>query len=482
MAALLAASSAHKKLSYDEFDNLAYGHRFLVQGPSADMQGQRMPVLALNALPCASAGCRQKELNASEGDRLLVRLPTIAFAVALAALVWQFAAELFGPRAGLLALVLAAFQPTFLGHGKQITSDVQTAFFTLAAVYCFRRALRGDSGRWAALAGLAVAAALASKFTSVLLVPILLVMAVAPGGASSGRRRFVLLAVSLAVGLLGLNAAYGFDGSLRTAGSYAWRSEGFRRMMPAALPLPVPATFALGLDYSRLLQEDPEIGRGFNYVLGELNRDGRWYAFPLMLLLKTPLATFALIALGAARIRRDELASLVAPPANVIGVFSLLVDPQLGIRYVLPALPFLIVMASAAAAEPVKWRRAPWVLAAWAVASALSYHPHSIAYFNELIGRRVNAYRYLADSNLDWEDADHFVDEYRRAHPEKTLIVNPDVPQAGELLVGANELVGIFHPEKYRWLRENFRPVGHVAYSHLLFRVSPEELAALPAR
>jgi hypothetical protein len=27
-----------------------------------------------------------------------------------------------------------------------------------------------------------------------------------------------------------------------------------------------------------------------------------------------------------------------------------------------------------------------------------------MSYFNELIGRRVNAYRFLADSNLDWED------------------------------------------------------------------------------
>ena len=92
-----------------------------------------------------------------------------------------------------------------------------------------------------------------------------------------------------------------------------------------------------------------------------------------------------------------------------------------------------------------------------------------------------NAYRYLADSNLDWEDVDHFVAEYRRAHPEAPLVVNPETPQAGTLLVGANQLVGVVQPEKYRWLRENFRPVGHVAYSHLLFRVTPEELARATA-
>src|SRR5687768_4765491 len=80
MAVLLAASSAHKKLAYDEFDNLAYGHRFLTEGPSAEMRGQRMPVLALNALGCVAEGCRLKVLDASEGRRLVVRLPTMAFA------------------------------------------------------------------------------------------------------------------------------------------------------------------------------------------------------------------------------------------------------------------------------------------------------------------------------------------------------------------------------------------------------------------
>ena len=30
--------------------------------------------------------------------------------------------------------------------------------------------------------------------------------------------------------------------------------------------------------------------------------------------------------------------------------------------------------------------------------------------------------------------------------------------------------------ERYRWLRENFTPVGHIGYSYLLFRVTPERL------
>ena len=484
MTVLLASSSLHKKLVYDEFDNLAYGHRFLTEGPSAEMRGQRMPVLALNALGCLADGCRLKDLDASERRRLMVRLPTMAFTLALGLLVYRWAGELFGPGAALLALVLYAFQPTFLGHGKQVTSDVQAAFFMTAAVYFFWKALRGGGTWWPVAAGLAVAGGLASKFTGVLAVPILLTMAftVSPPEGVTHRRRAAAVVIALATALAGINAVYLFDGTFQTAGAYAWQSEAFRRVAPPWLPIPLPRTFVLGLDYSRVLQEDPDLGRGANYVLGELNRDGRWYAFPLMILLKTPLATFALLALALwpPRPPASVLWMLLMPAAVVAFVFSTLVDPQLGIRYVMPALPFLVVLAGAAAREGARWRRLPWVLAVWATASALSYHPHSIAYFNELIGPRVNAYRYLADSNLDWEDHTYFIERFQRGHPELRLVVEPETPQAGDILVGANQLVGVLHPEKYRWLREHFRPVGHVGYSHLLFRVTPEELAALP--
>jgi hypothetical protein len=113
------------------------------------------------------------------------------------------------------------------------------------------------------------------------------------------------------------------------------------------------------------------------------------------------------------------------------------------------------------------------------VVSSLTYYPHFIAYFNELIGRRVNAYRYLADSNLDWENHNWWIDRYQRAHPELHLVVNPEGPAAGDIVVSANQLVGVLHADKYRWLRENFEPVGQIAYGHLLYRITPEQLAAI---
>lgn len=489
MAALLVLGSRHKKLAYDEYDNLAYGHRLLTKGPVLPPSGQRMPILVLNALGCPE-GCRQADVDATEGSLLLVRLPTMLFALGLALAASGWAAEWFGPRAGLLALLLAAFQPTFLAHGKQVTSDVQAAFFTVAALWTAWRASRrrGPASLNLVLSAAMTSGALLSKYTSVLLVPILgliLVIDLRKRGAlhpralrdAAGAAAAFLLLV-----LLFLNAAYFFDGTFRRADSYPWRSARLQPLASWPVPLPLPRVFVLGIDFSFHVQEQPDLGRGNNYVLGRLNTEGVWYAFPLMLLLKTPLGLFLLLALAAkaplpAARGAGPVAWLLLPFAVVTAFFSLLVAPQLGIRYLLPALPFLLVYAarSFATASP-RQRRLAGVLALWCVLSALSYHPHPMSYFNELIGPRVNAYRFLADSNLDWEDRSYDIARFRAEHPEIDLVVEPEAPRAGWILVGANKLVGVYEPERYRWLRENFRPERHVGYSYLLFRVPPDRL------
>src|SRR5207247_7499792 len=100
---------------------------------------------------------------------------------------------------------------------------------------------------------------------------------------------------------------------------------------------------------SRYLQEHVEVGRGLNYVLGQLSTRGVWYAFPLMILLKTPLAFFVLLGL-AIMARREEPRPdrwtwlvLIVPFVAVVACFSLLATAQPGIRYLLPGLPMPIL-------------------------------------------------------------------------------------------------------------------------------------------
>ena len=49
--------------------------------------------------------------------------------------------------------------------------------------------------------------------------------------------------------------------------------------------------------------------------------------------------------------------------------------------------------------------------------------------------------------------------------------------QAGRIVVPVNALVGVNRPpEEYRWLREHFTPVDHIAYSYLVYDVPKEML------
>jgi hypothetical protein len=62
-----------------------------------------------------------------------------------------------------------------------------------------------------------------------------------------------------------------------------------------------------------------------------------------------------------------------------------------------------------------------------------------------------------------------------RKHGLSRRQVSPPLPAPGVWIVSANELAGIHHPAQYRWLR-NLEPIGHIAYSHFIFRVDEADL------
>ena len=157
--------------------------------------------------------------------------------------------------------------------------------------------------------------------------------------------------------------------------------------------------------------------------------------------------------------------------------FNFFFNAQIGIRHVLPVFVLATIFCGRflAASESKLRRYAAVILVIWAAASALSYYPHFISYFNEFVPDRKLAYRHLADSNLDWRGNEWYLTEYVRRHPG--VIVDPRKPQAGRIVVPVNALVGINRsPEEYRWLREHFTPVDCVAYSYLVYDVPKERL------
>jgi len=119
-------------------------------------------------------------------------------------------------------------------------------------------------------------------------------------------------------------------------------------------------------------------------------------------------------------------------------------------------------------------------LVLYAVVSVLSYHPYYLSYFNEFVWDRKQAYKYLADSNLDWGQAKNELWLHISEHPG--AIYAPKKVRAGYIVVGVNDLVGVTDdPQQYAWLRENFEPIGTVAYSYLIYDISTEEINTLCA-
>jgi hypothetical protein len=154
----------------------------------------------------------------------------------------------------------------------------------------------------------------------------------------------------------------------------------------------------------------------------------------------------------AAILRRDELPLLV-PICVYWAYFNFFFNTQIGTRHVLPVFVLATVFCGRLLADPVSKRLqfTALILTIWAALSTLSYYPHFLSYLNEFVPDRKFAYRYLADSNLDWGGNEWYLAEYIRRHPG--VVVDPGKPQAGRIVVPVNVLVGIGNPERYRWLR-----------------------------
>ena len=300
------------------------------------------------------------------------------------------------------------------------------------------------------------------------------------------------------VSIVTINLGFGFNGIGTPLSRYTLKDPFFKKLQATPivrnLPLPLPVPYVQGLD---LIKFEARMGQAWGniYMAGNLrvnHHDGTLHGFPgyyfYATFLKEPIAKqiiFLLALLGyfsrrsqpAARILRPEEAVLLVPMLVYWVYFNFFFSTQVGIRYLLPVFTLATIFCGRFLATPASKLRqyAAVILAGWVAVSALSYYPHFISYFNEFVPDRKLAYRHLADSNLDWRGNEWYLNEYIRHHPG--VIVDPRKPQAGRIVVPVNALVGVNRsPEEYRWLRERFTPVDHVAYSYLVYDVPKEML------
>jgi hypothetical protein len=493
----------------DEPLHLRYGHNILALD-STRFDDSKMPISALNAVPeTVAAHMSPGTLATWLAHPNAARYATVLFSLVTAVCVFAWARRLYGVRSGLLAIVLYAFDPNLLAHGQLTTTDLYAAGTMAIAFYVFWRFLR--DGSWTLALGSALTLGLTqiAKYTAIVLFPLFALAALLfylPAMRQAWREGrvadiwrgatvFGAVAVAFAaVSVLVINIGFVFNRTLTPFDQYAFYSDTFRTLQSAsgalgAAPVPTPYPYLEGLD---LVMEHERSGSSFGlpYLFGRLSASGFPGYFFWASLYKVPLGSQALVIAAAIAyvVRRRWRASirdevlLLVPIAFFAIYFNFFYRAQIGIRYFLVIFPLVYILAGSLVAgeAPLSRRARAGLVTALAavVVSMLSYYPHFLAYFNELVPERTQAYRFLADSNLDWGQYGDYLEEYRRREPGS--VFEPDKPVAGTILVRANMLVGVVgDPNRFRWLRERFRPVGHIGYGILVYRVTPAELDAI---
>ncbi|MBA4137609.1 MAG: hypothetical protein C0518_09860 [Opitutus sp.] len=381
----------------------------------------------------------------------------VLLGVALLLLLGRWAASLWGERGALLTLGLAAFCPHLLAHGTLVTSDLAATLGFTAALAAWWRMLHAVTPARVAAAGLATALLALSKFSAVLLAPVvvlLLALRLVRRTAlpvKFGRRRQLPvggrriaplgLATLAAAGIawLGVWAGYGFrysaDPTDRTAQfAQPWAEVLIEQprlagstMADGSLPADAvelrPGIVQKFVRWARgheLLPEAYLYGLAFTdrfsrhrlaYFAGEYRERGWREFFPAAFALKTTLPALALAALGLLAVgrhpRRARLLYRVSPLlvfAGVYGAFALTTNLNIGHRHLLPLYPALYLLAGAAVHFSRRRMAAVLiaVLALWHAAESWRVRPHYLTYFNQLAGGPTGGHRYFVDSSLDW--------------------------------------------------------------------------------
>jgi hypothetical protein len=365
--------------------------------------------------------------NDADQVLLLARLPIFLLFLLLCALVYFLILSLTRDRwYALLGSLFAGFCPNLLAHGRLATGDMGVTFFIFLSSLCFLRFLYGPNAVNTLLTGLFMGCAFLSKVSGLVLLPYfaaLLLFFVLFERKFSWRDISGYLVRSLIIVLVALTLIellYLLEmGHSYVHYSYPRLAETFwgRLVIPfMEYQKNVSAIYRwVALPYDKA-----------QFLMGSFSSTGWWYYYIACFLLKTPLPAIVLFLFSCGTVAALGRNSFTAPdgPARrqYFHLFSLVffvllflsVSSQsklnIGLRYILPIYPFLYVsvaLASFMAAARLGRARRPFLgfltlCLLWSVISSVMAYPSYLSYFNELIGGRQNADRYLIDSNLDW--------------------------------------------------------------------------------
>lgn len=391
------------------------------------------------------------------------RIPMLSLLIALAWFLFRWGKELGGTWVGLGALFLLAFSPTFLAHGRLVTTDVAAALGAILAMYYWLKFLFNPTRANVIKAGVAFGIAMLFKFSLLLLVPafiiITLLYAFLRLPAQAGPfpllsriqtlGKYILLSLgAVCVSIVLIGAVYQFhiwhysqERQIRdTAADLAPNTiTGLKEFVGDMASQPVLRPFAQYLRGVAMASQRAAFGNTV-YFLGEISGKSFPLYFPIVYFFKEPLAFhllsflitigFAFLFLKAGlkawgqrhimTILFSSLISWIRANFTVVAFFvfiniywtsATLGNLNIGVRHLLPVYPFSFLLLAWGAKE--LWIRLQGnmqklfastllLLGGWYAYSSLAVFPHYISYYNELVGGAKNGYQVAVDSNYDW--------------------------------------------------------------------------------
>ena len=432
------------------------------------------------------------------------RLGILPYFLIAVFLTWHITQRWLGAWPATIATFLFATCPPVLGHAAIATTDmcfVATFLWALDRIWIV---LQRPSRLHFALAGIAIGFACLAKLSAV---PYLCLS----GGVILiyvlwRKKKFISLTgclIAFVAAFFTLWAGYHFSiGSLATTDPASQRTveHAASKLGPLAKPALFVANhfpayqFPQGIRVASHLKNDQTDA----YLFGQTYRNGRWYYYLVMLLVKTPLPLLLLGFTGfvaaIARLRKDDGFALI-PLAGI--VFPILVATMshvnLGVRHVLVVYPFLAMLSALSCM--LLWRRLerrPQIaqlivvaLLGWQLVSCLRIAPDFLTYLNEPAAP-YGAF-ICVDSDFDWgQDLGRLTAKLNDLHAAPGWIAYNGAAQPadyglgqwkklnpGEVATGWIAVSETFlrkYPEQYAWL-EQYQPVAEAGRTIRIYHV-----------
>jgi 4-amino-4-deoxy-L-arabinose transferase-like glycosyltransferase len=360
---------------------------------------------------------------------LWARFPMLVLTLLLGWCMYRYATRIGGPWGGVLCLAAYATTPAFLVFGPLVITDLPVTLFTVIALWRLGEVWIAPTRRNALLLGLAVAAALLSKFTGLLLLPVIAVLFVQTRFWPTvieplekherktwrkARSRCVLRALLWAA--LFVYAFYFIfswnqpNDALNRIGGGPEASLIRRPLMPLWL-------YSRGLLFMLATASRP------TYLFGRVIPHGVPYYFPIVFALKSTLGFLLLLGfaalLGIVCRRRGihVIPEGALPHWRVLNVgffvylaVCLLSRLDISIRHFLVPVALLILMLAPLARilksvpHPRLLQAATLILVIGCFVPILAAYPYFFPFVNRLAFGRP-AYYLLNDSNVSWNEA-----------------------------------------------------------------------------